>query len=272
MESQKKSLSLGESLSFEKVFDAGTFILFYSPTYNLLPDRNVNTDNTSLNIHSAKGDHLLHISFRRAENQIAFNSKPTDSSWGPEERVSLQGVFSKTDATIGVRLEADFYNIYIDDSIIHTYKKRIIKDAHNLSYSTASESLFTNPIEVEASTTKRMPASRYKGAYFLLLPKEIAEESEKSPFDYVIIGSGIGGGMLATDLLEKNHRMSRVSSTFSSQAANTSLSTWNLNTARAATDDTANRTKRILIVERSNLLFPTHSLNMPRPTSRGTYG
>ncbi|KAM0433636.1 hypothetical protein ACHAQK_009254 [Fusarium lateritium] len=149
VESQKKSLSLGESLSFEKVFDAGTFILFYSPTYNLLPDRNVNTDNTSLNIHSAKGDHLLHISFRRAENQIAFNSKPTDSSWGPEERVSLQGVFSKTDATIGVRLEADFYNIYIDDSIIHTYKKRIIKDAHNLSYSTASESLFTNPIEVE---------------------------------------------------------------------------------------------------------------------------
>ncbi|KAF4971520.1 hypothetical protein FZEAL_9835 [Fusarium zealandicum] len=273
-----KSLSLGESISFDKVFDAGSFILFYSPIYSLVPEKNVNIDNTSLNIHSAKSDQLLHISFRRVENQIVFNSKPSGSNWGTEERVSLQGVFSKTDATIGVRLEDEFYHIYIDDFIIHTYKKRIIKDAQNISYRTASESLFTNPIEVEvqtpqqASTTKRLPATSYEGAYFPLIPKDIAKESETDPFDYVIIGSGIGGGMLATDLLDKNHRISLVSSTFSPQATSAGLSTFNFNTARAATEDTVQRTKRILVVERGNLLFPTHSLNMPRPTSRGTYG
>jgi hypothetical protein len=33
-----------------------------------------------------------------------------------------------------------------------------------------------------------------------------------------------------------------------------------------------NRAKRILVIERGGLLFNTHSLNTPRPTSRGKYG
>ncbi|KAF5536590.1 galectin [Fusarium napiforme] len=186
MHPQKKSLQLGNSIIFDKVFEAGTFITFYSETYKPVPDKNVDVDNTSLNIQSLDDDYLLHISFRRAENQIVFNSFPVTPEtleWGPEDRVSLQGVFSKTDARVSVRLEANHYKVYVDDSIIHTYKKRIIKDAQRISYRTNSESVFTNPITVEVlapeeGLVKKIgPAASYEKAYFNLNAKDVAEES-----------------------------------------------------------------------------------------------
>ncbi|KAF5681253.1 FAD NAD(P)-binding domain-containing protein [Fusarium heterosporum] len=273
-------LSLGNSYSFDKILEAGSFILFYSATYNLLPDKSVEIDNTSINVLSSEDDVLLHISFRRAENQIVFNSRLRNYGWGKEERVSFQGVLSKTDATVAVRLETNSYTIYIDDSIIHTYSKRILKDAQRISYQTARESLFTNPIGVVFQTKeqaaddeyKKKPATSYQDAYFPLTPEGMAKESEAEPFDYVIVGSGIGGGILATDLLDKNHLMSRVSASFSAQATKVARSTWSLGAPPVSTDDKKDRTKRILVIERGNLLFPTHSLNMPRPTNRGTYG
>ncbi|KAK3307668.1 FAD/NAD(P)-binding domain-containing protein [Chaetomium strumarium] len=76
--------------------------------------------------------------------------------------------------------------------------------------------------------------------------------------------------MLAADLLDKNRR---VSAGFSSQATTyVARSIFNLEAANALVEESDKRTKRILVVERGNLLFPTHSLNMPRPTSRGNYG
>ena len=84
-----------------------------------------------------------------------------------------------------------------------------------------------------------------------------------APFDYVIIGSGIGGGVLAADLLDKNKRLSGSTSNFSAQVVS------RLAHVKTAEPDAA---KRILVIERGGLLFTTHSLNTPRPTSRGTYG
>ncbi|KAK8013735.1 hypothetical protein PG991_009328 [Apiospora marii] len=282
----KKHLHLGETHSFDKVYEAGSFIIFYSPTYDPYPDREPAIDNTSVIILSVEGDHLLHISFRRAENQIVFNSCPSgplDSlKWGKEELIPLQGVFSRTDITIAVRLEADKYEIYIDDSIIHTFTKRIRKNAQKVTCRANRESraVFANPIGVVALTPQEAskadfesrPSLNYQEAYFNLTPVDVAKESEKEDgsFDYVIIGSGIGGGILAADLLDKNRRMS---TSFSSQATTyLARSLFNISAAMALAEDPEKRTKRILVVERGNLLFPTHSLNMPRPSSRGTYG
>ncbi|KAF5590567.1 FAD NAD(P)-binding domain protein [Fusarium subglutinans] len=280
MPSQNRTLKLNSKLSFGKIFEAGSFIVFYSSSYDPVPDTTASIDNTSVNITSADDEDLLHISFRRVENQIVFNSRLKDTQgnlvWGSEERVPLQGVFSKTDVTILVRLEDDVYQVYVDDSIIHSYKKRIRKDARGVSYRANTKSLFTDPIQVQlvtpdaVSDIKLKPATSYEAAYFTLKPEDIAAESEKDPFDYVIIGSGIGGGMLATDLLDKNKRMS---SSFSSQSNNSvTRSSGTCDEAHPIAEDTKERTKRILVIERGNLLFPTHSLNMPRPTSRGTYG
>ncbi|KAM0541825.1 hypothetical protein ACHAPJ_013074 [Fusarium lateritium] len=274
MDLQTRPLHLGENYDFERVFEAGSFIVLYSETYDKVADLDVYIDNTNVNIRSAQDDILLHISFRRAVNQIVFNSKPSGGNWGEEERVSLMGVFSRTDVTISIRLESDTYEVYVDDSIIKTYKKRIIKDAQKVSYETNSKSVFTDPIGVvvqtpqQASANRAVPASSYEKAYFNLNPKDVAKESKDNPFDYIIIGTGIGGGMLATNLLDKNNRMS---ASFSTQSA-THMARSFFNTSQEITDDLKNRTKRILVVERGNLLFPTHSLNMPRPTRRGTYG
>lgn len=277
MDMESRSLFLRQEITFDRIDDAGSYIVFYSPSFNPFPDEKVYIDNTSVNVRSAEHDILLHVSFRRAENQIVFNSRETNGNWGPEERVSLQGVFNKTDVTIAIRLENDRYEVLINDSIIHTYKKRIIKDARAVSYECNSQSVFADPIGVlvlsPESPIKRTPAVSYEKAYFPLTAGGVAEKSEDEPFDYVIIGSGIGGGILAADLLEKNRLVSASSSNFSAQPTSRIVrSIFDPSSARALAKDPDNRVKRILVIERGHLVFPTHSLNMARPTNRGTYG
>ncbi|KAK3346950.1 hypothetical protein B0T25DRAFT_553260 [Lasiosphaeria hispida] len=178
---------------------------------------------------------------------------------------------------IAIRLEASCYQVSVNDCLIHTYNKRIIEDAQRVSYECNSYSVFTDPIEVtvvkpseEQPTTK--PACSYEQAYFTPTAKGMAEQSETDPFDYVIIGSGIGGGILATDLLDKNKRFSASQSNLSAQSTcHKASSIWDPSSVQAQAKGPINRTKRILVIERGNLLFPTHSLNMPRPTNRGTY-
>jgi hypothetical protein len=279
MDLESRPLPLGEKITFDRAFDVGSYIVFYSSSFNPYPDTQVYIDNTNVSIHSTDDDTLLHLSFSRAENQIVFSSKKTGGDWGDEERVSLQGVFNKIDVTIAIRLEVDCYQVYVNDCIIHTYTKRIIKDARSVSYDCNSHSVFTNPIGVVVATPekprpiKSVPAPSYEKAYFTLTAEEVAKESEAEPFDYVIIGSGIGGGILAADLLDKNERVSTGNSDFGAQStSHIARSTWNRSAVQASAKDPDDRTKKILVIERGNLLFPTHSLNMPRPTNRGTYG
>jgi hypothetical protein len=70
VEEESRPLGLGETITFTKVFDAGTFIIFYSSSFNPFPDTKVLIDNTSVGVLSAEDDTLLHISFRRAKNQM----------------------------------------------------------------------------------------------------------------------------------------------------------------------------------------------------------
>jgi len=58
-------------------------------------------------------------------------------------------------------------------------------------------------------------------------PKRVAQKSEQDPFDVIVIGSGMGGGVLAHSLSDKK--------------------------------------QKVLLLERGDLLFTTHALNTTRP-------
>jgi hypothetical protein len=233
-------------------------------------------DNTSVNLLSAEGHELLHVSVRRAENQLCFNARMANSAWGKEERVPLYGVFQQTDTTISVRIDKDAYVVLIDGKIRHTFTKRIDKEVKGVIYRCDNTSVFANPINVSVvlpgapKPPLTVPASSYQEKYFPLTAAGVAVDSEAEPFDYVIIGSGIGGGILAADLHDKNKRMMTSHSDFGANSTSNEASMWNRSMQLAVGKD--DRTKRILVIERGNLLFNTHSLNMPRPTSRGGKG
>lgn len=85
-------LFLGHELKFDRPIGDGGSIVFYSTCINLVPDFGHNIDNTSVNVLSADKDTLLHISIRRAENAIVFNSQMHGGGWQQEERVRLPNV------------------------------------------------------------------------------------------------------------------------------------------------------------------------------------
>lgn len=262
-------------MKFDKAVTSGSLIEFLSRTYDRLPDTKAAIDNTSLNLLSAEGDHLLHISVRRAENQLCFNATLESEKWGPEERVPLYGVFEQTDAKVTVSIKDSNYVVSVDGRPVHTFAKRIDKDVKGVTYRTNSVSVFADHVDVcvvtpgEPKPIAHVPSSTYQQAYFSLDAATVAQESETDPFDYIIIGSGIGGGILAADLLDKNKRMTASYSHFSSGGASTDAS---YNRSLQLANGKDDRTKRILVLERGNLLFNTHSLNTPQPSSRGGNG
>ncbi|KAH7106381.1 hypothetical protein BKA62DRAFT_825919 [Auriculariales sp. MPI-PUGE-AT-0066] len=176
----KIPLYLSKEIDFSRPIGDGGSVQFYSNTVNLVPDFGYYIDNTNINIESSDGDTLLHVSVRRVENAIVFNSLPKGGEWGTEERVALLGVFERTDATFTVRLNGAEWHILVDGRPIKTYHQRIHKPAVTASYRSNNRPVFSDPLLVTR-------------AYFPLKPADVAAESEKEPLDYIIIGSGIGG-------------------------------------------------------------------------------
>lgn len=102
------------------------------------------------------------------------------------------------------------------------------------------------------------PPNSYETAYFPLTAADLVIEAEKKPFDIVIIGSGIGGGVLAASLLEKNRFLTR-SKLGPGSTPPISDRPGKLDTPL-----------KILVVEKGGVSFHTHCLNGPRPSNSGT--
>jgi hypothetical protein len=107
-------------------------------------------DNTAFNLLDKAGDILLHISFRRPENAIVFNTCPKNGGWGKEERVTLSGTFIGADTTVTVYDHGNRYQILIDYHTVHYYEKRINQPTSCVSYTINENQTppFSNPIAV----------------------------------------------------------------------------------------------------------------------------
>jgi Galactoside-binding lectin len=145
-------LPLTQSIKLKAEFKAEGIVVFQSASLDLSPSKTGTNslDNTAINLMSNEGDYLLHISIRRPENAIVFNSMPANGNWGTEERVTLQGKFVGPNTTIMVYDHGDRYQILFDYHTVHYFVKRIKKNATNISYSINKDQTppFSNPLAV----------------------------------------------------------------------------------------------------------------------------
>ena len=245
------TLATGETHTLPRPLASGDILEFSSDTVNLTSFGDEEQDNTALNLLSSDDDVLLTISFRRATQTILYTSRPHGGEWGREDRSSFRGCFQNGRTTIVVTETTTSFDIVIDNTLRHTYLKRISRPTARVCYwkNESIPSMFASELIVTIGPPLR-PKS-YEATYFRYTAKQAAEESESIPFDFVIIGSGIGGGVLASSLLEKNRKITSQSFPLYPNLP----------------DDVLPEPVRVLVVERGGLLFHTHSLNGPRPSS-----
>lgn len=128
-------LPITQTVTLKSQFKAENIIVFQSAKLDLTPSTGPGIDNTAVNILDAAGDILLHVSIRRAENAIVFNSLPVNGAWGTEERVTLRGLFGNgLNTTITIYDHGDRFQILIDYKTVHYYAKRIQANGTAISY------------------------------------------------------------------------------------------------------------------------------------------
>lgn len=126
---------------------SGQTVIIVSTRYNSDPNPESKRDLTSINLISGN-DVPFHISIRRDENRILFDTR-RGNTWDTNYQViDLKGVFSEPGAIITIASKATSYEISFGNSpTIHTYPKRIDADATKISYEANTESLvFSDPI------------------------------------------------------------------------------------------------------------------------------
>ncbi|EYE94763.1 Galectin-3 [Aspergillus ruber CBS 135680] len=128
-------VSLNARTSLDSPLKRDSLVLLHSRQLNLRPEPEVYIDNTNVNFYNDEGDNLLHISFRRVEKEIVFNSGPVGGDWGDEERVDLPGVFFRDDSYVIVYDHGDRYQILIDGRTVHYFTKRQGGEGTSVGYS-----------------------------------------------------------------------------------------------------------------------------------------
>ena len=269
------SLQLGDTHALHQPLTVDDVVHFDASAVSLTSDPS--PDNTSLNLLSGDGDYLLHISIRRDTCTIVLNSRYATSDWGTEEYIDWAGTFTDGKrATIAVCNNAQTFTIAINDKIRHQYQKRINLSTQAVSYrknAAMTTAIFGPTISVRIRSPHPPPTS-YQSAYFQLPIADVVAESEDQPFDIIVIGSGIGGGGLANALLEKNRQLTESDFDDKSTPAPTDPRRRGpilVNPILVAPDNAPTPTPlRILVIERGRLIFHTHCMNGPRPSTSGT--
>ena len=170
-------------------------------------------DNTSLGLLNNGGDVLLTISCRQRTQTVIYDSRPHGGEWEPEECGSFRGCFQCGRMNIAVIEALICFDVVVDGTLRDTDPKRILLLTIRVRYWTKiyipSTMIWSSPSVVPL----RPPTKRYDATYFRYTAAQVAEESKNRTFDFIIIGSGIGGGVLASSLLEKNRMI--ISQSFS---------------------------------------------------------
>ncbi|KAF8462400.1 concanavalin A-like lectin/glucanase domain-containing protein [Kalaharituber pfeilii] len=129
-------LSLDKVIPLRHAVQPDGIIIFQSPSVDL---RTTDTstagtmDCSSLNLLNHSGDILLHISFRRQENAIVFNTR-RNGNWESEERVVLTSVTSGRVTNVMVYDHGNRYQILIDGRTAHYFNKRYQEPAMQVHY------------------------------------------------------------------------------------------------------------------------------------------
>lgn len=141
---------LNQPIALKTDFKADGIVVFQSSTLDLKANNTTTIDNVAVNLLSGDNDFLIHVSFRRAENAIVFNSMAAGGGWGAEERVPLAGKFVGPNNTVTICDHGDRFQILIDGHTVKYYNKRIAKNAKNISYTMNPNqtSAFSNPVAV----------------------------------------------------------------------------------------------------------------------------
>lgn len=149
--------------SLDKPFTPGQSITFVSTSFDPTADTTAAIDSAGFYFTKGK-DVLLSISVRRYQKRLIFNSRQ-EGTWGHEQSIGLQDVFSGPRAIIHVIANATQYNISISNSsIIHTFTKVIQGDPTGVLYfENNSNPAFSNPVIAAVVGAYTITVSRYCG-------------------------------------------------------------------------------------------------------------
>lgn len=133
----KAGLRINSSLPFKETLKADGVVIIESSSLNLTPAKTTGIDNTQVYLNEGKngdGDILFLLSIRRAEKQIVFNTK-ISNSWGKEVRVPLDNRFKGKNPSILIHDQGDGYEVFIDWRHVVFFEKRVEgKIAQSVSY------------------------------------------------------------------------------------------------------------------------------------------
>ncbi|THH10822.1 hypothetical protein EW146_g8254 [Bondarzewia mesenterica] len=141
-------LSVSKTIDLKPELKADDIVVFKSTERNT----SCGLANTSINLHNASGDFLLHISVRPPSNAIVLNSRTVDGGWGDGQRITFKDAFPDgvTEPSIAVYDRGDSFRLRIGDTTV-TYKKDLTGNIAKISYvinTGQSGSAFSSPITV----------------------------------------------------------------------------------------------------------------------------
>ena len=145
-------VSLNERIGLSSPLTNDSLVILHSQELNPTPEPQAHIDNTNVNFYNEEGNNILHISFRRVEKQIVFNTAPDGVSWEREERVGLSDVLLRNDTFIVVYDHGDRYQILVDGRTVHHFNKRYGGEGVEVSYEVnkyTQNPIFSHTIDVQ---------------------------------------------------------------------------------------------------------------------------